>query len=187
MALIKTPTTTSFASFTIPARTTDKLVFVELDEKPAKANVIRDGFQVPSVKPDSLRLDTLLSGLQIRQPTETPRVLGQNIAPGTKVSTGTEVNLILAPRKDVTVGIFDNVHIAVKDDSVEDILVRVAGNTQLRELVLKYEKVDDVEDADKEVMARLMTETAGMPIDDTKAGEGFTNGFSAMRAVYAFK
>ena len=174
-------------SLTIPARKQEKLIFVELNDEPRKANVIRDGHLVPSVKPDNQRLDLLLSGLKVRQPTQTPRVLGQSIAPGTKVSVGTEVNLILAPRKDVSLGIFDNVHLAVVENSVEEILGRVEDTPQFRDLVLKYDNVNEVDPGDKEKLTNLMTEVADMPINETKPGEGFSNGFDAMRAVYAFQ
>lgn len=172
--------------FEIASRSIDNTVFVELDDQPVVANVVRNGYKVPPVKPNNERLREFISGLDILKPTASPRVLSQSISPGTKVGLGTEVNLVMAAGKDVKVGIFDDVHIDVRDQSVAELLDKVKDESNLRNLVLKYENVTDIKAEDKTAMATLMKDKAGMTIDETKAGKHFRHAYQAMRAAYAF-
>ena len=55
----------SDSSFSVSSKNADKTVFVELDEKPLKAKVVRGGKQVPAVVPDNARIDEFLSGVPI--------------------------------------------------------------------------------------------------------------------------
>ncbi|WP_166424582.1 PASTA domain-containing protein [Paraglaciecola sp. 20A4] len=176
------------ANTIIPAaRNINQPIFVDLDDKPAIASVVRGGFKVPSVLPDNARLEAFLSGLQIREPTREPRVLDQNIAAGTRVSVGTEVDLILAPREDINIGIFDDIHIDVKDTSIGELLDRVKDQNDLRGLVLKYENANDVEENDKVILTDMLGQFAGININEGKPGQGFSNAFNSVRVALAFK
>ena len=175
------------SSLLVSKRQSKKTIFVELDDKPAKANVVRDGYRVPSITADINRKDELLGRL-IRQPSTTsPRVLDQSIASGTKVGAGTEIDLVLTPRENVIFDIFDDIHVLMKQKSVAELLEKVKDQSQLLDLAFKYENADEVTATDKEAMVRLMTEKAGMVIDETKDGQGFHNGFNTIRAALAFK
>ena len=176
----------NLVNVTIPARTTNQTVFVELGNKPAKTNIVRDGYAVPSIRPDDNRLDVLLSGLKIILPTKTPRVLDQAIAPGTRVSVCTEVDLILAPRSDINIGIFDNIHVDAAQSNIDEILEKVKDQKQLQDLVLKYDKADDVIDSDRVILGNLIGEFTGLEISEDKPGQGFGNAYNTMRTVYAF-
>lgn len=174
-------------SFAVSSQKLDKTVFVNLDEKPAQAKVVRDGFQVPPVTADITRVDEFLSGLEILRPTEAPRVVAQSIAPGTKVGPGTGIDLVLAPRQDVPLKLFDDIHVAVRESNIEEVLTKVEADRTLKELVLKYDDADEVPAEDRQAMATRMKATANMEIDDTKPEQNFKKGFNAMRAVLAFK
>jgi hypothetical protein len=169
------------------ARNFNQPIFVDLDDKPAIASVVRGGFRVPSVQPDNGRLEALLSGLRIQEPTKVPRVLDQNIAAGTRVTVGTEVDLILAPREDITIGIFDDIHIDVIDTSIGELLERVKDQNDLRGLVLKYENANDVQENDKVIISDLIGQFAGINISEGKLGQGFSNAFNSVRVALAFK
>jgi len=171
----------------VTAKNPTKTVFVDLDDKPAKANVVREGYQVPSVKPDSKRLDEVLGGYSIVPPTETPRVVTQSIAPGTKVGKGTEVDLVLAPREDVPLKVFDDIHIAVQEQSVFQLYEKIKDDRTFQTLVLKYDNADAVDETDKAALSNLMKEKAGMEIDDGVEGQRFKDGFNAVRVALAFK
>ncbi len=175
------------SSLLVSNRQSKKTIFVELDDKPAKANVVRDGHRVPSITADDNRKDELLGRLIKQPPTTSPRVLDQSIAPGTKVGAGTEIDLVLTPRENVIFDIFDDVHVLMKERSVVDLLEMVKDQDQLLDLAFKYESADEVTSTDKETMGKLMTEKAGMEIDETKDGQGFHNGFNTIRAALAFK
>lgn len=171
----------------VSAKNPSKTVFVELDQKPAKANVVREGFRVPSVIPDGKRLDEVLGGFAIQPPKESPRVVGQNIAAGTKVGKGTEVDLVLAPREDVPMKVFDDIHVAVAEQSVFEVFDLIKEDRAFQTLVLKYENADEVDDTDKVALSNLMEEKAGMAIDESVEGQRFKDGFNAMRVALAFK
>ena len=175
------------SSLLVTKRQPKKTIFVELDDKPAKANVVRDGYRVPSVTPDINRKGELLGRLTPQPPTSSPRVLDQSIAAGTKVGAGTEIDLVLTPRENVIIGIFDDVHMNMKEESVADLLEKIKDQNQLLDLAFKYEKADEVPETEKEIMSKLMTENAGMVIDETKDGQRFNNGFNTIRAALAFK
>jgi hypothetical protein len=190
MATIKTgfgSDVVSESSFAVSSSKLEKTVFVTLDEKPATAKVVRDGFQVPSVKANVSRVDQFLSGLQIVKPTESPRVVAQSVAAGTKVGPGTVIDLVLAPREDVPLGIFDNIHSAVAETSVATVLGRIEGDKVLKDLVLKYDSADAVTETDRATLVARLQESAAIPIDDTRPDQDFATGFNTARAALAFK
>ncbi len=179
--------TISNRSFAVSSVKRNKTVFVDLDDKPARARVVREGFQVPPVRADVNRVDEFLSGLEILRPTQAPRVVAQGIAPGTKVGPGTVIDLVLAPRQDVPLRVFDDIHVAVRESTVAALLEKVQGDRILQSLALKYEDVDSIPDADRQTMTQRMASSAGMTIDDSDPDKNFTRGFNALRAVLAFK
>lgn len=165
----------------------DKLVFVELDDEPAKANVLRNGKLVPSVIPEQTLVLEALGNLTIIQPTETPRVLNQSIEPGVRVAEGTAVDLVLAPRDDVNLGIFADIHIATADISIGQFVGNILQSNELVNLALKYEKAVDVSATDKSRMTQLLSDTAELNVDDTAAGQTFEHAFNSMQVALAFK
>jgi len=69
--------------------------FVDLSDKPAKAKIVRQGFDVPEAKLDTKKVDQFLGDLTQISTKEAPRVVSQAIAPGTKVTAGTVVDLVM--------------------------------------------------------------------------------------------
>ena len=175
------------AEFSTSRTSADKLVFVELDDEPAKANVLRDGKLVPSVIPEQTLVLEALGNLTIVQPTKTPRVLNQSIEPGVRVAEGTAVDLILAPRDDVNLGIFTDIHIATADISIGKFVGNILQSNELVNLALKYEKAVDVSETDKSRMTQLLSDTAELNVDDTAAGQTFEHAFNSMQVALAFK
>jgi len=166
---------------------TEKLVFVELEDEPAKANVLREGKQVPSVIPEKSRVLEALGGMDIVQPTKKPRVLNQSIEPGVRVTVGTTIDLVMAPRDDVNIGVFPDVHVATKDVSVGVMVEKLQTNNELVNLALKYNKVADVSETDKVRMTELFVETAEIPVNEGVAGQGFEHAFNSMQVALAFQ
>ncbi len=177
----------SDSSFAVSSKSFEKTIFVELEEEPVKAKVVRDGKQVPAVVPDNNRIDEFLSGVPIVRPTLAPRVVAQSIAPGINVAPGTTVNLVLTQRSTIPLGVFDDIHVAVRENTVEDMLGRIEGSAALQDLVLKYDTADDVPDDDRAAITALLVSEADIAIDDTVAESGFKAGFNAVQAALAFK
>jgi uncharacterized protein (DUF433 family) len=112
--------------------------------------------------------------------------LGQSIAAGTRVSVGTTVDLVMAPSKDINIGIFDDVHVGLVQNNVSEILEKVSADTQIQDLVLRYDKADDMPAAQQQALADLLIQTIDIEIDDNKTGQSFGNAFNAMQVVFAF-
>lgn len=179
--------TASGSSFSADNALANKLVFVNLDDQPAKANVLREGKLVPSVVPEKSKVLEALGGLDIVQPTKTPRVLNQSIEPGVRVAVGTTVDLIMAPRDDVNIGIFTDVHVATADISIGQFVENLQKSDELVNLALKYEKVSAVSETDKNRMTQLLAENAAIQVNEEAAGQGFENAFNSMQVALAFK
>jgi hypothetical protein len=177
----------SDSSFSLSSRSAEKTIFVDLDDTPVKAKVVRGGKQVPAVVPDNARIDAFLSGVPIRQPKRAPRVVAQGIAPGINVAPGTTIDVVLTQRSRVPLGIFDDIHVAVRTTSVEDMLGRVEASQVLQDLVLKYDNADAVTAEDKVVITGLLGSVADLPIDDAVPESNFNSGFNAVQAALAFK
>ena len=175
------------SKFTADAAVENKLVFVDLDDEPAKANVLRDGKQVPSVIPEKSRVLEAIGGLVIVQPKEKPRVFSQSIEPGTRVTVGTSVDLVIAPRDDVNVGIFTDIHIATAETSIGQFVGNLQQSDELVNLALKYEKSSEVSATDKNRIAELLEENTQVKVNEGAAGEGFENAFNSMQVALAFK
>jgi|GEM_PF-1269824 len=165
----------------------EKLVFVDLDDEPAKANVLREGKLVPSVVPEKSRVLEALGELSIVRPTRIPRVLNQNIEPGVRVAVGTSVDLVMAPRDDVTLDIFNDMHIATADLSIGQFVERIEKSNELVNLSLKYDKAAEVSATDKARISELLVENADIQVDDTVAGQGFEQAFNSVLVALAFK
>lgn len=175
------------SKFSADAAVESKLVFVDLDDEPAKANVLREGKKVPSVIPEKSRVLEALGGLDIVQPTKKPRVLSQSIEAGVRVTVGTTVDLVMAPRDDVNVGIFTDIHVATAEISIGQFVESLQQSDELVNLALKYEKVSDVSETDKSRMSLLLTENTDVVVNEDASGQGFENAFNSMQVALAFK
>lgn len=165
----------------------EKLVFVDLTEEPAKANVLREGKLVPSVTPEKSKVLEALGELDIVQPTQTPRVLNQSIEPGVRVTAGTSIDLVMAPRDDVKLGIFTDIHTGTAEKSIGSFVNDLEKSHELVNLALKYEKAAEVNDTDKARMTALLAENTGVQVDEAAAGQGFEQAFKSMQVALAFK
>lgn len=161
-------------------------VVVEVAAKPAVAKVVREGFQVPAVTLNQQAADFFIGNLEVLQPRQTPRVLAQSIKPGTKVTLGTVVDLVLAPSTLIPFNIFDNVHADLAQRNVSDLLDGMLADPVTRQTVLKYEKADDVPAADRTALTERFT-AADVRIDDGSPATSFAAAFNAARGALAFK
>lgn len=180
---------TTFDRLTIDRATTisqAKVVRVEVDDKPAVAKVVREGFQVPAVTFNPQRAEFFLENLDIIQPRQTPRVVSQSIRQGTKVGAGTVVDLILAPPSAIPFDIFDNVH---RDLRARNVAVLVDGILQepvTRQTLLKYDKAQDVPAAERAALTQRF-QSANIGVDDAAPDTSFEAAFNSARGALAFK
>jgi beta-lactam-binding protein with PASTA domain len=165
---------------------TKEVTFVDLSEKTAKAQVVREGYQVASPVFNPQRTQFFVDTLVVVNPKQTPRVLSQSIASGTKVARGTVVDLVLARPADIPFDIFDGVHKDLKNRPIAAITDTMLEDPKVRETVLKYEKAADIPAAEKEVL-RAEFGKAQINIDEAQADATFDSAFQAVRGASAFR
>jgi hypothetical protein len=161
-------------------------LMLEVSAAPAKAKVVREGYQVPPVGLNKQAADFFIDNLRPLDPKQTPRVVTQSIPSGTKVTRGTTVDLVLAPPSDIPFGIFDNVHRDLKQRSVSDLVDTMLQNTTVRQTLLKYDKPEDVPTADKALLQSEFGKVQ-VTIDEGQPDTGFAAAFNAARGALAFK
>jgi len=162
-------------------------ITVEVAPKPASAKVVREGFQVPVVALNNQAASFFLDNLPIVQPRQTPRVVSQSIAAGTRATAGTVVDLVLAPVSDIPFGIFDGVHRDLKRRNVASLLDGMLAQPDVRQLVLKYDDPANVPQAERTTLMQQFRESAEIEIDDNNVETGFAAAFQAARVALAFK
>ena len=163
----------------------DQVQFVDLSEKPAKAKVVREGYQVPAPALDPQKADFLVNNLITTLPTQMPRVISQSIAPGTKVAAGTVVDLILAPREIIPFNVFTNVHadLAVQPITFVD---PVVADPKIRQILLASDSADQVSTADKATLTTAFT-AAKINVNEADPNRTFASAFNAVRGALAFR
>ena len=162
------------------------LVVVDVSPKTQKSKVVREGYQVPSPKVDVTKTDFFLDQLEVVPPRQAPRVVSQSIRPGTRVTPGTVVDLILALTDDVPFDIFENPHRDLKGKALATVTDGVLGDPKVRELMLKYERAEDVPEADKNF---LITEFGkrNIRVTDETEDSKFESAFNSVQGALAFK
>ncbi len=161
-------------------------VVVEVAAEPAKAKVVREGYQVPSAQLNVQATEFFLGNLEVVTPRLTPRVVGQSIKPGTKVTAGTVVDLVLAPAGIVPFDIFDNIHRDLRQRPVTALLDGLLADPTTRQAVLSYARPEDVPAADRERLVAGFAQ-AQVQVNDSNADTSFAAAFNAARSALAFK
>ena len=159
---------------------------VDLNPAPAKAKVVREGYQVPSPALDDKKSSFFLDNLTQIAPKSEPRVVSQTIKPGTKVLPGTAVDLVLAPTSTIPFDIFDNPHRSLKGKTVDALTDTLLEDTNVRQTLLKYNSADEVSAADKAMLTSKFAQ-ANMAVDEASADTGFDAAFNSAHGALAFR
>ena len=161
-------------------------VFVDLSRTAVSADVVREGYRVPTAKVDRARADFLLGELVEVTKRDEPRIVSQSVAAGTSVPAGTVVNLVLTPRSNVPFDIFEGVHEDLRSRTVDQFLDGPLNNPSIRENVLRYERAADVP---QDVRNQLVTAFQGsaITINEAQAKTSFEAAFNGARAALAFR
>lgn len=161
-------------------------VFIDVSAKTASSDIVREGYRVPAAKVDQARADFFVGELVQVTKQDEPRIVSQSVAAGTAVPSGTVVNLVLTPRSNVPLSIFDDVHVGLQQRTVDDLLNGALVDATVRENVLKYETAAEVP---QDVRGRLVTvfQNNDIAIDDAQANTSFEAAFNGARAAMAFR
>lgn len=159
---------------------------VEVANQPIKARVVREGFQVPPIQLDNQAATFFFDNLPVLPPRQAPRVVTQSIKPGTKVTAGTVVDLVLAPSRIIPFDIFEGVHADLKGRNLTTLLDGMLQDPVARQSLLKYDTVEELPQAERAALTASFA-SANVGVDDAVPERSFESAFNSARAALAFK
>jgi hypothetical protein len=159
--------------------------FVDLSDRPAKAKIVRQGYDVPEVKLDLKKVDQFVGDLTQVSTKELPRVVSQAIPPGTKVTVGTVVDLVLAPRTKIPFSVFDAVHLDLATKTL-DAIDPLFADAAAKKTLLTYAAADDVPESEKTHLKSALL-AVGITVDETNPDKTFAKAFDSARGGMAFQ
>jgi hypothetical protein len=157
---------------------------VDLSEEPAKAKVLRQGFDVPQAKLDARKVDQFIGDLGEVPTRELPKVVSQSVAQGTKVPVGTVVDLVLAPRNRIPWDIFTGVHMDLAGKTL-DAVDPLFSDAAARKTLLTYTSADAVPTAEKALL-QTRFQQVGITVDESDPNKTFAKAFESARGGVAF-
>jgi hypothetical protein len=164
----------------------DKTILIDLTERAAKAKVVREGYQVPPAALDTNKAQFEFDNFEVTPPKSLPRVVSQSVPAGTKVTSGTVVDLVFVPRSGVRFDIFDGVHADFKGKNVEFMTEGILEDVKTRQILLTYENPDDVPAADKTFLQGQFNQS-GITFDEAREDKNFKSAYNTARGALAFK
>lgn len=171
---------------TLATNTLQRDLVVDLTPEPAKAKVVREGYQVPLVALNPQVSNFFLDNLTPIPPRQEPRVVAQTIPAGTKVLPGTAVDLVLAPTTTIPFDIFDKVHANLKGQTL-NVLDPLLDNATVRQTLLKYNSPADVTPEDKVALVSAFNQSEVLSVNDTNSTTSFDTAFASARNALAFR
>ncbi len=171
------------------AASAEKEVFIDLSKKSKKANIVREGFDVPETRIIDRELDRLLGGLRIQPPKETPRVVEQSLRPGQKVPAGTAVDLVLISTRDIPLSIFEGAHADLAERDLGTFLEQTLDKEENRgalRIVLGKESSEDLSTAERQEVEQMLT-GANVEIDDTDVEKNLDSAYRLLRYSAAYR
>jgi hypothetical protein len=166
------------------AQTSANLEFIDLSPAPAKAKIVRQGFDVPAVTVDQKKIDQFLGSLILVPTTDLPRVVSQSVPSGTKVTKGTVVDLVLAPRTKIPFSIFDGAHLSLQAKTL-DALDPLFSDAAAKKTLLTYSTAAEIQAAEKTHLITALT-GAGVQVDDANAGTSLEAALNTARGALAY-
>jgi hypothetical protein len=173
------------ATFNLSDAASKDVRFVDLSKKVTSAKAVREGFAVPAAQVNKEKAAFLIDQLPAAARRDIPRVVTQSIPPGTHVSAGTAVDLVLAPKQSVPFEIFDGVHSDLQGHTL-DFLDDVLDNNAVRELTLGFDTPDKMTPAQKKVITDQMA-AKDIGVDPDNPDRSFEAMFEGLRAAAAYR
>jgi hypothetical protein len=162
----------------------DNAVFIDVSDKPAQANIQRGGFAVPAPKLDEQKVLQAIDVLPIVPPKDLPRVFAQSIAAGTRVPTGSTIDLVLAPKSGIPFGVFENVHADLSARAV-DAIDPLVNTPAVRKILLTFDNAIDVPTADRATLTQALA-GINVTVNDADPQRTFERAFDSVRGALAF-
>jgi len=161
-------------------------VLIDLSPQPARAKVVREGFQVPAVALNPAKASFFIDNLAQIDLRQEPRVVSQSVPAGTKVLPGQAVDLVLALTRDIPINIFEQPHRDLKDKALNLLTDGLLQDNAVRQTLLKYATPAEVPSNEKTALVTQFAQQ-GIGIDEGNADTGFAAAFNTMRSALAFR
>ncbi|MEM8960451.1 MAG: PASTA domain-containing protein [Acidobacteriota bacterium] len=156
-------------------------VVIDVGAKIEAPQVIRDGFEVPSIGFDADRFDDFIG----RQPVFRTRVIKQSIPAGTPIRVGTTIDLVTTSGLGIPGGVFAGGHLAFDQKTLGEINEEIlAPNAPIRDLLIRKANLDDLDDDDRQTLRVALGDNVEIDESDPKRSLGAA--FLSLRTAFAF-
>ena len=160
---------------------------IDVSERPAVANVIRDGKQVPAVGVSTNDLQNWLN-VGVIGPIEDRRASSRNrCRPARRVARNTSVDIVLAEPAIIPVGVLQQPHRSLVDANltVQAVLTNFLADPEIRNAVLDADRPDQIPAATQQ---RIRDEFGAnnAPINDGDPARDFSSAFRTLKSAAAF-
>ena len=157
-------------------------VIVEVDREPTHATIIRGGQEVATPVVNPTRAASILENFTpvIRQ--QEPRSVRQSIAAGTLVTHGTAIDIELLAPEQVTLGIFEGVHLDLRPVNVTA-LSPLLTDPEVLQIIAK--PTTALTTADRQNLSAKLA-TANVAVDDAVPDRSLTAAIAGLKTAQAF-
>jgi hypothetical protein len=157
-------------------------VVVEVDKEPTHATIVRGGLEVETPVVNPTRAASILENFTpvIRQ--EEPRSVRQSIAAGTLVTHGTAIDIELLAPAQVTLGIFEGVHLDLRPVAVTA-LNPLLTDPEVLQIIAK--PTTALTPADRQNLTAKLA-TANVAVDDAVPDRSLTAAIAGLKTAKAF-
>jgi hypothetical protein len=167
--------------------TSQPIKVIDVSERPAVANVIREGKQVPAVGVSANDLQNWLNVGIIGPIEDRRRVITQSVPAGTRIARISTVNIVLAEPGIIPVGVLDQPHRALVDANftVQRVLTNFLADPEIRNAVLDADRPDQIPPATQQRI-RAEFNANEVPINDGDPVRDFGAAFRTLKSAAAF-
>ncbi|HKJ02708.1 MAG TPA: hypothetical protein VJ997_09640 [Longimicrobiales bacterium] len=161
-------------------------VYVDISDKPIRTNIVREGFQVPAATVDEAQITSVLERLPPIGRVEASRVVVQSIPAGTRVTAGTVVNVVLAPKSSVPTGIFVGAHADLRGTVISQVTEAFANTNVLRTL-LSYDNPAAAPEAERAAVQAEAESRFGIAVDPQDSTRDMSALWTTLRNAAAYR
>jgi len=161
---------------------------IDVSEKPAQANVVREGKLVPAVTTNATALQNWLNLGVIRPVEDLRRVVSQTIPAGTRVARGVAVDLLLAEARLIPLDVLDRPHRGLVDRgfTVQSIADDFLGDAEIRNAILDASTPEALSPASQQRIRNAFTQR-DLTVDDGDPARDFNSAFRTLKSAAAFR
>ncbi|MBI3347683.1 MAG: hypothetical protein HY020_10795 [Burkholderiales bacterium] len=167
-------------AFAFQAKTQELLIETDVNAA-QRANIVRDGKPVAQILVNQDKISGVLVGYRPL----VSRVVTQSIVPGTPVSRGTAINLVLAEATRIPLSVVDGIYAALQQETMASLYTRfLADDAELKNIVANAAIGAPTPAADVATVQRKAA-AKGVQVTDT-AGQDFAAFMTGLQAAYTF-